>query len=234
MALKYEAGYDYTARIGEKEIKFKQWTAKEERKYLTTMENEKTKVTDKLIFDILIAPCLEDASVVLSVSEQKALLIEIRKVSIGETFKDDIECSECGEKTEREININDICKYTPANYTPIELSNGEDKFIFNISDIKTNKDKERLILDNGIINYIFTDFLLHIRSIDINGELTDKFSFKELEKFMDSLPTKIFDEVFEKYQLMIDVLDIRYDFTCPHCNADETVEYSNIPNLLWI
>jgi len=234
MALKFEAGYDHTAKIGEKEIKFKQWTAKEERKYLTTMENDKTKVTDKLIFDILIAPCIEDKNIVLSVSEQKMLLIEIRKVSIGETFKDKITCAECKEVTERVINISDACTYTPADYDIIETSLNDDKFIFDISDIKSNKDKDRLILDNGIINYIFTDFLLHINSIDVNGELTEKFSFKELEKFMDSLPTKIFDEVFEKYQLMIDILDIRYDFTCPHCNEDETVEYSNIPNLLWI
>ena len=44
MALKYVASYSNIAKIGTKEIKFKPWTAKEERRYLTTMESEKTEV----------------------------------------------------------------------------------------------------------------------------------------------------------------------------------------------
>jgi len=234
MALIYTAGYDYTAKMGKKEIKFKPWTAKEERKYLTTMENEKTKVTDKLIFDILISPCVEDKDIVLSVSEQKLLLIEIRKESISTNFADTIECSECKETTDRVIEIDDICSYEESNYEPVELKIDKEKFIFTMSDISKNKDKERLILDNGIINYIFTDFLLHIKSVDVNGELNEKFAFKELEKFMDSLPTKIFDELFEKYQKMVDSLDLTYEFTCPHCNSVENIDYTNIPNFLWI
>jgi hypothetical protein len=234
MALKFEASYNKIAQIGEKEIKFKAWTAKEERKYLTTMENEKTKVTDKLIFDILIRPCIENKDIVLSVSEQKLLLIEIRKESIGETFTDSIECTECGEKTEKVILIEDIVSYEVSKYEPIEISLDENKFKFLLDDIKTNKDKERLVFDNGIVTYIFTDFLLHIKSVDINGELNEKFSFKELEQFMDSLPTKVFDEVFSEYQKMVDSLDLTYEFTCPKCNTTEKLDYTNIPNFLWL
>lgn len=230
MALKYEVGYDYTAKIGDKEIKFKQWTAKEERSYLQAIENTKTDITDKLIFDILIMPCIEDKNIVLSVQEQKLLLIEIRKVSIGETFKDVIVCKTCGNKEELEIKIDDILSYEKSNYKDIKIEN----MIFNIGEIKTNKAKERLIMDKGIINYIFTDFLLHIHSIDINGELNDKFTFKELEKFMDSLPTKIFDEVFEQYQLMVDSLELSYKYKCSECNEEEIIDYTNIPNFLWI
>jgi len=230
MALTYKAGYDYTAKIGDKEVKFKQWTAKEERTYLQAIENEKTEITDKLIFDILIKPCIEDKNLVLSVQEQKLLLIEIRKVSISETFTDEIECKSCNNKEIITIKIDDILSYEKSNYKDIKVQD----MTFHVGEIKTNKAKERLIMDKGIINYIFVDFLLHIHSIDINGELNDKFTFKELEKFMDSLPTKIFDEVFEQYQLMIDSLELKYKYKCPECNEEEIIDYTNIPNFLWI
>jgi hypothetical protein len=234
MALKYKINYKFTAKIGDKEIKFKEWTAKEERKYLQAMENEKTKITDKLIFDLLILPCVEDKELVLSVQEQKYLLIEIRKVSIGQTFNDKITCSECEKETEYEIKIDDICSYEKAKYSKIEIKNEEENFIFNIGPIRTNKEKEKLVLDNGIINYIFADFLLHIHSIEIDGELNEGFRFKELTDFMDSLPTRIFDEVFEKYQVMVDSLELKYKYKCPHCAVEDTKEYETIPNFLWI
>jgi len=230
MALKYEASYDCEAVIGDKKIKFKQWTAKEERKYLMAMENEKTEVTDKLVFDLLILPCIEDKNLVLSVSEQKFLLIEIRKISISESFSDSITCEDCGEVKEVNIKIDDILSYEKAKYEKVPV----DKFTFKLGDIRTNKEKDRLNLDKGVINYVFTDFLLHIHSIDIDGDLNDKFSFKELEKFMDSLPTKIFDEVFEKYQTLTDSLELKYEFRCDSCNATETKDYTNIPGFLWI
>jgi hypothetical protein len=230
MALVYEASYDYEAVIGDKKIKFKQWTAKDERKYLMAMENEKTEVTDKLIFELLIKPCVEDKEIVLSVSEQKYLLIEIRKVSISDSFIDSIKCEECDEVTEVSIKIDDIISYEKAKYEKVKV----DTFEFDLGAIRTNKEKDRLNLDKGIINYVFTDFLLHIHSIDIDGDLNDKFSFKELEKFMDSLPSKVFDEVFEKYQELTDSLELKYEFVCPSCNTKEIKDYTNIPGFLWI
>ena len=230
MALKYEVKYDLIAKIGDKEISFKPWTAKEERTYLQALEDEKVEVTDKLIFDILIKPAIKEKNIVLSVQEQKLLMIEIRKESIAKDFQDEITCKECEEKTITNIDIDSIISYEKSDYKPVKVEN----MIFNLDEIKTNKSKEKLNLDKGIINYIFTDFLLHIQSIEIDGELQEGFSHKELEEFMDSLPTKIFDEVFEQYQKMTDSLEMKYEFTCPHCKAKETIDYTNIPNFLWL
>jgi len=234
MALVYNTGYNLSTLIGDREIKFKEWTAKEEKKYLSTMEDEKIKISDKLIFDILIKPCIEDKDIVLSVSEQKLLLIEIRKASISEKFNDIITCKECDENTEVDIKIDDICLYEKSKYSLITINYNDDIFKFEIDDIKTNKMKEKLVLDDGLVNYIFTDFLLHIKSIEINGDINDTFTYKELERFMDSVPTKVFDEVFEKYQEMIDLLELEYKFVCPHCGTKETIDYTNIPGFLWI
>ena len=230
MALVYEAGYDYTSVIGDKKIKFRQWTAKEERKYLSALEDDKTEFTDKTIYDSLILPCIEDKNIVLSATEQKKLLIDIRIESISDKVEDlGHECPHCGAKNDIIVPINDFMKYIPAKYEDIEA--GGMKFI--MGPIRTNKEKERLKIKEGIVNYVFNDFLLHIHGVEIKGELNEDFKFMELKNFMDELPTKIFDEVFEKYKGMIDDLKMDYKYTCPNCQTEEIIDYSTIPNLLW-
>ena len=230
MALVYNAGYDYESVIGDKKIKFRQWTAKEERKYLSSLEDEKTEFTDKTIYETLIKPCIEDKEIVLSATEQKKLLIDIRIESISDELEDNgHECPHCGVENDIKVKINDFMKYKPANYSDIE--SGGMKFI--MGPIRTNKEKERLKLKDGVVNYVFNDFLLHIHAVEIDGELNENFKFTEIQKFMDSLPTKIFDDVFEKYKDMIDELEMTYTYTCPACLVDEEIDYSTIPGLLW-
>jgi len=231
MALKYKAEYEYTSIIGDKEIKFKQWTAKEERKYLKLLEKEETNITDKVIYDTLIKPCIEDKSknIVLSGIEQKKLLIDIRIKSISEFIEDTHTCKFCEKEYDIKVKIEDIMTYKKANYRTIEIKNMK----FNFGPIKTNKEKEKLNINNGLVEYIFQDFLLHIYSIEIDGEVQDKFSKKELIDFIDSLPTMIFDEIFDEYQKMVDDLIIEYKSICPECNKEEIVDYTYIPNFLW-
>ena len=230
MALKYEVKYDFISKIGDKEIEFKQWTAKDERLYLQLIEKHGESVTDKMIFDTLIAPCIKDKNIVLSASEQKKLLIDIRIESISDSIKDTHVCEKCKEITEIDTKIKDCMTYIPSKFDIIEVGNLK----FNMGPIRTNKEKESLKMDDGVVAYIFNDFLLHIHSIEIDGVLEDSFTKKELFSFIDNLPAPIFDEVFEKYQEMVDELIIEYKFTCPHCNEEETIDYSYIPNLLWV
>jgi len=230
MSLVYEVGYDNVSNIGNLEVKFKEWTAKDERKYLQLVEKEGNELTDKMVYDVLIKPCVENKDLVLSASQQKKLLIDIRIKSIGDEFTDIIECSNCEAKNTVDINISDIMKYKEANFKEVKIDN----LVFNMGPIKSNDDKDKLKIEDGIVQYVFTDFLLHINSIEIDGELHEKFSFRELHKFVDKLPTRIFDELFEEYQKMIDVLDLDYNFVCSSCSEEEVKDYTYIPNLLWI
>ena len=229
MALVYDVSYEYTSVIGDKEIKFKQWTAKDERKYLQLMEKEDAEINDKVIFDTLLAPCIEEKDIVLSASEQKKLLIDIRIESISDEIEDTHECVSCGKTSEIKVKIKECMTYKKADFKEIEVS--DLKFVF--GPIKTNKEKEKLNINDGIVNYIFTDFLLHIKGIEINGEMQEDFSFRELTKFTDKLPTKIFDVVFEEYRNMVDDLTVETEFVCPSCDKKDTVDYTHIPNLLW-
>ena len=230
MALVYDVSYDYTSVIGDREVKFKQWTAKDERNYLQLIEKEDSEINDKVIFDTLLAPCIEDKEIVLSASEQKKLLIDIRIESISDSIIDEHICESCKEVTDINVKINDCLTYKKSNFEEVQVK--DLKFVFD--HIKTNKDKERLNLNDGVVNYIFTDFLLHIKGIEINGEMQEEFSYRELAKFVDKLPTKIFDEVFEKYREMTDDLVIEHKFTCPKCDNEETIDFTHIPNLLWV
>lgn len=229
MALKYTPKENLVAKIGDKEIEFTPWTAKNEREYLQLLEKD-TPVTDKDIYDTLIAPSIKDKTIVLSSDEQKLLMIEIRKESLGKTFKDTIKCGKCEEEIEQEISIDEVVSYKKSSWEPIVVED----MTFILGDIKTNKAKEKLTADRGVVNYIFTDFMLHVHSIEINGEINDKFTFKELNDFMDSLPAKIFDEVFEKYQEQVDVLKLEHSFICPKCGHSDVISYGNIPGFLWV
>jgi len=235
MALEYTEGYKYTSKIGDKEIKFRSWTAKDERTYLKLLENLEKKgdedegLTDKMIYDTLILPCIEDKKIVLSTPEQKMLLIDIRIKSISEYLEDDYECPECNDITHIKVKIADIMKFKKSTYADIDVKDLK----FSMGSITNNNDKERLNMKGGIVDYIFKDFLLHIKKIVIKDEVQDKFTLKDLERFIDGLPSKIFDEIFEKYQDMVDDLEIEYDFECPSCGHKEKIDYTVIPNLLW-
>jgi hypothetical protein len=229
MALIYKSTEKHVAKIGKKEIEFTPWTTKTEKEYLSLIEKQES-ITDKDIFDILIGNNIIDNTIVLSTEEQKLLLIEIRKVSISETFEDTIKCKSCKHEEKLTIKIDDIVKYKESSWEPVQVQNIQ----FNLGDIRTLKEKNRLKPDNGIVNYIFTDFILHVHSIKIDEELHENLKFNEIQEFMDSLPTKIFDVVFDKYREMVDSLILEYKCSCSKCSAENTVEYENIPGLLWI
>ncbi len=229
MALIYETKYEFISELGDKSVKFKRWTAKEERRYLTALENQKEEFTDKTVYDILIMPCIEDKNIVLSSSQQKKVLIDIRIESISKYLEDERTCKSCGETYEIKKEIKDFMKYVPSKFETVEIEDIK----FYLGEIKSNKDKEILKISDGIINYVFNDFLLHINAIELNGEINDNLKFKELQKFMDSLPSYIFDEVFDKYKDMVDDLEMDCECECPSCGNKEVVDYTNIPNLLW-
>jgi len=229
MALIYETGYEYVSKIGEKEIKFRQWTAKEERQYLKLLEKQEDNITDKMLYDILIKPCIEDKNIVLSGVEQKKLLIDIRIESISEFLEDTHTCKKCNAEDEIKVKLKDIMNYKPSNYGTIDSHDIKVTF----GELKSNKDKEKLSLKNGLVEYIYQDFLLHIHSIEKDGEVYDKLTKREIQDFIDSLPTKVFDDIFDAYQKMVDELDIEYKWICPSCGEEETIDYTYIPNLLW-
>jgi len=229
MSLIFKEDYNLISEIGKKKIYFKRWTAKEEKEYLKLVEEQKD-LNDEVIYNILIKPCIKDKNINLSSAEQRKLLIDIRIASINENIIDTKICPSCNSKEEINFKIKDYIKYIESKYEPIEVEG----IIFELTNEIKKELKKKLDINKGLVNYVFTDFLIHIDKIKMNEEIHKDFKWKELNDFIDSLPTSIFDKVFEEYQNQVDKTEIIYPFKCKKCNYKEDIEYQNIPNFLWI
>ena len=238
--IKYENNKTYESNLGNITITFRPWTAKEEKEYLKFIENldneaystDEATLTDVKIYEILIKPVIskEDQKKPLSILQQRKLLIDIRLKSISEYVEDNVTCSFCKKEYEIKTKINDIMNYTPSKFSIIEV---EDIKI-ELSDITNMNEMKSLNIKKGIVDYIFDGFLLHIKKLTVQDIEYNEFTKKELKDFFDKIPSKIFDEIFSKYQDMTDILDITYHSKCPHCKKEEDIDYSYIPNLLWV
>jgi len=231
--LKYKVQYNNIAKIGSKEYKFKPWNTKNEKDYLIAVESE-TEITDKKLFDLLIRPCLEDKDVVLSPNEQKMLIIEIRKKSIGATFSMRYACTDCKQVNDIDINFDMMVNFTPDEFKSVTTKdeNNED-IIFNFGDIASERLRSKLDDTKNSVEYSFTEFLLHIQSIELQGELEDTFTFDELKDFIEELPTFIFDEVFKEFRKMKSTLNFNLKTNCMICNTENNIVFEKIPNFLW-
>lgn len=233
MSLLYKSKGTKHITIGEKEFEIEIWTAKNQREYLSLIEKKKDNTTDKDIFDTLIKSCIiKGSEYLLTPSEQKYLLVEIRKESLGDTIKEkNHECPKCKEKNNIEVKYDDVTAYRPSNFSALTVD--DVTITFSELDAKKSKERDKLNTKEGLVNYVFDDFLLHIEKIEMDGESYDKFTLGDLREFSNSLPSKIFEEFFESYQEMVDSLDIKFSHSCPNCGEIEDISYDSIPNFLW-
>jgi len=228
MALKYETVFKNTAVIGDKKFKFKPWNTKNEKEYLIAVESEDN-ITDNMLFEILIRPCLEDQDIVLTSNEQKMLMIEIRKKSLGPTFPMRFACKKCKQVNDMDIELDKITKFKPDNFKDVTVDNLK----FSFGTIVSENLKRRLDDTETKVDYAFTEFLLHIQSIEIDGRLEDTFSFDELKEFIEDLPTYIFDDVYKQFQEMKSELSFELTTYCMVCNTENEIDFEYIPNFLW-
>lgn len=228
MALKYNVEYSSTATVGNRTFKFRPWTTKNEKDYLIAVESD-TEITDDMLFDILIKPCLEDPDVTLTTNEQKMLMIEIRKKSLGSTFPMRYICRKCKQVNDLDVELDKIIKFTPDNFHDVEIEN----LVFSFGPIATQRLKDKLKEQGTNVDYAFTNFLLHIQSIEVDGNLENTFTFDELKEFVEDMPTYIFDKVYKEFQGMKSSLDFELKTYCIICNTENDVEFDHIPNFLW-
>ena len=237
MPLKYNVEYKMKAQIGDKTIKFKPWNTKNEKDYLIAVESEPN-ITDAMLFDLLIRPCLEDDSIVLSNNEQKMLIIEIRKKSIGPSFPMRYSCTSCKQVNDLEVEFDDIVDFKPDTFGPVEVQTDAGPMVFNFAPPRTEKLRNKLNEVKGgpdnKVEYRFTEFIIHIQDITINGKIEDTFTYEELVEFVEELPSSIFDEVFKEFQKMKSSLDFKnLNTRCVMCNFENEVQISNLPSFLW-
>jgi len=228
MALVYKEEYKNIAKIGGKEIHFKPWNTKNEKEFLIAVESDED-ITDSMLYELLVKPCIKEQDIVLDEYEQKLLMIEMRKKSIGSTFPLSYKCSNCKNLNEIEVELDDIIKYNEPKYDEVTV---EDITIsFGVP--RTEKLIKRLDEVDTKVEKTFYNFLIHINYIIIDGVKEDTFSFEELKDYIESLPTSIFDEFYEKYSAMSPNLRFELDQYCMFCNEKNQINLEGIPNFLW-
>jgi len=228
MALKYEPNYNHSAIIGDKTIYFKPWTTKNEKDYLLAIDS-KDNIDNTLLFNMLIKPCLKDKNLSLTLNEQKMLMIEIRKKSIGETFSLNFTCKKCKNVNQIDIELDKIIKYKPDNFKSVTIDN----MVFEFKNSPSENLKARLDNCENSIEYSFIELLIHISSIEINGEIEDTFTFNELTEFIEDLPSSVFDKLFKEFKDMNGSLEFELKSHCMICNEENDLNISSIPNFLW-
>jgi len=228
MALIYNVTYDHEAQIGDRKFRFRPWTTKNEKDYLIAVES-KDDIDDNLLFELLVRPCLEDKDVSLTVNEQKMLMIEIRKKSLGTSFPMRYVCTKCKQVNDIDVSFDQILKFKPDNFKSVEIENLK----FNFGHIASENLKLKLKDTDTNVDYAFVEFLVHIQSIEIDGKVEDTFTFDELKEFIEELPTYIFDKVYKDFQEMKSSLDFELKTFCMICNTENEVEFDHIPNFLW-
>jgi hypothetical protein len=232
MALVFNQEYLNTCKIGSKEIKFKPWTTKNEKDYLIAVESDED-ITDQKIYDMLIRPCLQDPDVVLTTDEQKKLMIEVRKKSIGSTFSMTFTCKKCKKVNEVQVDFDSITKFKSSEWGTSEINLGNDIIKINFNNPLSKNIFRRLDEVHSVVEKNFVEFLIHIRSIEINDNLEDTFTFEELKTFIEELPSASFDKIFKDYKNMKSSLEFEYNPYCMMCGEENNINFEYIPNFLW-
>jgi len=229
MALKYNVGFTNTAKVGLKEIKFKPWTTKNEKDYLIAVESEEN-ITDDMLYNILVRPCLEEPDIILSSNEQKMLMIEIRKKSLGTSFPMRFSCKKCKQVNDIDVSFDKIVKFSPENWHDVQVE--DIKFVFGSVVSENLRKKEEECTTN--IDKSFINMLIHIKEIHINDEVENTFTFQELKDFVEELPSTIFDTVYKEFLEMKSSLTFEFKTNCMICGDSNDIDFSYLPNFLWM
>lgn len=230
MALVYEKNHNFIAKIGDKKIKYRPWTTLEEKEYLLASSDE-ADLNDQEIYDLLIKPCLEDKDIILSNNEQRILMIEIRKQSIGTTLPANFSCQnpECLAINTLEIDLDEMTHFKPEKWEEVEIE--DIKFIF--GSIQSQALKDRLNNTENEVDKVFMEFLVHIKALVIKGKLENTFKFEELERYVYSLPVYIFDEAYKEFKKQRSSLKFNYETSCFKCGQKAEIDFEYLPNFLW-
>lgn len=192
--MKYKIN-DFAIDLKGREVKGRPWTSKEERAYLSNKgEDDSDYRTLKSLTQMLVLPNIE--YVPMTLSELYYVILQLRKLSIGSEVSLNVTCS-CGQKIEFDKDLDDL-----AHFAAPELENkkikSEDVEI-TLRRIPTKELLLKVLSAENEEDLGFFEFLACIKSITYKGETDSTFTFQDLEEFFDSVPSKMFRDLYEEF-----------------------------------
>jgi len=235
--------YKLSYEMGNKIIKFRPWTTKDEREYLMFVDDtnkDGTRITkddeENQIFELLLKPCLKEPETILTLDEKRILLVEMRKISLGDSLNFPVECSnpDCKSINHFEVELDEIAQFKPFTPTDVNFKIYDDDITIKFGEIKTENLLKRVQDSKSNVERSFNDLLAHITGININGD-NKTFNFDELKSFIDKLPVNKSDKISKEYK------DMKSTFTlnnitrnCAICGEETYLIFSDgIPDFLW-
>lgn len=211
-----EEKYDYKTKIRGKNINFRKWKVKDKKKFLSNQDNQ------KIIREALVYDCLEDKTIALSDDEFKFMLFNIRYKSIPEPLLMEMECGECDEGFDLEIQYNDaVSVQGDDKYSEIEVR----KHIFKMKDIKNRDFYEDMILNTeDPEEKKLIDFILHIDSYN-----DQDYDFDKMNEIIINLDVEDFEDIFIKWEKMRFQCNTISLVECPKCQYSDHFEFEHFP-----
>jgi len=207
------------------------WTTKEEKNYflkkamLSKKKDTKMKEIDELMIDSLIRPCVIQGNLdLLSFTELKFLMIEIRIISIGEEVEGVVfKCSSCGKTNENVLNLDaeGVITFNNSSKEVVEIN----------EDIKIKFKSVPFKLLTEIEDGREELFLYYsISEIHIKGKIYTDFTKDNFQEFFDSLDINTTKKIVKELEKNVEHLKIVQEYSCMFCGEQTKIEFDEMPN----
>ncbi len=222
----------YTTRmVGDKPVDISGWTTRDEKNYLIAKEIQDN-MSENTLFECLLKPCMRNPELFddMSVNEKRILMIEIRSISVGDTFTTRYSCSECKQVNEDTVSIKGCVDYTPTSFNDITIND----FTYIIKPNYSKHANDILQAIKSPTERLFKELALSISEIKNGRKKHNNFTFEEMIEFLESTPVEEFDELVETYVTMKDSLTLKTELTCMFCGKKHPKHFARIPNfIMW-
>ncbi|QIG68017.1 putative baseplate hub subunit protein [Rhizobium phage RHph_Y68] len=217
------------SKIGEKKLKIRAFTGKEEKALLFAKTQGDKNALIQTLVDVLSSCSDYDAST-LTDGELEKLFLDIRCISVSDMLEPNITCQKCGEHTPVKIPANQL-KMPEKFVADIELDAGQDESgskitvklrtptIAKILEAKDVEDSDTYVIYSSVVQIY-----------DAKGVIYDSFTFDEFREWFMSL-TGVYVQALA-FVRSSPKLSYSKDFTCLKCGTKQDFEIVGLDDFL--
>ena len=201
-----------------KEVEFRPYQVKEEKMLMMAAESQDERQIIGAMKDLIIA-CTFGALDInkLTMFDLEYVFVKLRSKSVGETTTVGMTCTECNEKTDIKVSLEEVEVNVDKNLdSKIELSDGVGvtmrypgiNDMMDIGGEQTDVDKMMSMIRASIDTIYTSEEVFNIK----------EQSSTEVDEFIDSLTSKQFSKIREYLEKM-PTAQMNIEYECEHCNA---------------
>jgi len=203
----------------DKSVNISPWKSKTRKQFIKLFKEKKTDVLEDDIVDILVMPYIEPNNIFLSSDEIQYLLIKIREISLDNKISFIMECENCKEDFDVDIELNKLVNYSPGNFSKASICEWTDEL--NKDTFKKSLEKYPDEVPKDL------EMLIHIKSCN------DKDYTLDLDKLIDDFDDFKLSEILNiknEYSEVKSKLEISSTIKCTKCGFSKKYQFDVIPS----